>query len=667
MTSRLSDGKRRIGPRRLPHAGLDAMLALALLFAALGWSPRALHAQYRERDEEPRPQFSAEDYAAGRQRKEPVAIRNLVIDAEINPQTHELKGKARVQFQALQDSTAALFELNENLFPTKVAAEDGRPLSAQRLGDNLTLQVSLGRAVPKGQSGVVLIEYAGRLESADHSPVEGIQLAYIGEPASYLLYPGRWFPMTGYSVDRYTAELHLTVPSGFTVVSGGSAQAPARSGDKSVFSFKFDRPQFPGSIAVIATQSEAVSAEGLNMKMYFSAAHQAMAKPYGEAAARIVNFYSDKFGPPPVANLSFVEMDDRSLGGYSGPDVIFLASRAIGTQVNLPLLSQEIAQQWWRGLVSPSTNADLWLDHGMATYSAALFLEHERGESALLDRVRQMSIDALTNDTIPVWAAASRFTDFSPQFHSIVYSKAAVVLHMLRWVLGDDPFFKTLKTYANNFAFKPATTEDFQKLAEDAGAQKLGPFFIQWMESTGASDFKAEYVVYRVKDDYRVAGKMHQDMDTFSMPVEIRVETDAEPVVERVQVVGRDSEFSINSAGRPKKLVVDPNDRVLKLNEAIRVQVAVAKGEQEVQARDFQAALEEYQKAIDIKRTSSLAHYRVGEAFFQLRNYQSAANAFREALNGDLIPKWTEVWSHLSLGKIFDVTGQRDQIGRAHV
>src|SRR5581483_4071909 len=75
----------------------------------------------------------------------------------------------------------------------------------------------------------------------------------------------------------------------------------------------------------------------------------------------------------------------------------------------------------------------------------------------------------------------------------------------------------------------------------------------------------------------------------------------------------------------------------------------------------YTGALDEYQKALDVNRLSSLAHYRVGEVFFALRNYQSAANAFREALNGDLKPEWTEVWSHLSLGKIFDVTGQRDR------
>ena len=104
-----------------------------------------------------------------------------------------------------------------------------------------------------------------------------------------------------------------------------------------------------------------------------------------------------------------------------------------------------------------------------------------------------------------------------------------------------------------------------------------------------------------------------------------------------------------------------PNARVLKYNDKIRLRVAIARGEQAVVQRDYTAALEEYQKALDINRLSSLAHYRVGEVFFTLRNYQSAANAFREALNGDLDPKWTEVWSHISLGRIFDVTGQRER------
>jgi len=71
--------------------------------------------------------------------------------------------------------------------------------------------------------------------------------------------------------------------------------------------------------------------------------------------------------------------------------------------------------------------------------------------------------------------------------------------------------------------------------------------------------------------------------------------------------------------------------------------------------------LKEYQKAIEVSRGSSLAHYRVAEVFFMQNNYQSAANEYREALNGDLEPKWTEVWAHIKLGNIFDVSGQRDR------
>ena len=69
----------------------------------------------------------------------------------------------------------------------------------------------------------------------------------------------------------------------------------------------------------------------------------------------------------------------------------------------------------------------------------------------------------------------------------------------------------------------------------------------------------------------------------------------------------------------------------------------------------------EYQRALEVNRNSSLSHYRVGEVFFLQANYQSAANEFREALNGDLEPKWTEVWARINLGKIFDITGQRER------
>jgi tetratricopeptide (TPR) repeat protein len=71
--------------------------------------------------------------------------------------------------------------------------------------------------------------------------------------------------------------------------------------------------------------------------------------------------------------------------------------------------------------------------------------------------------------------------------------------------------------------------------------------------------------------------------------------------------------------------------------------------------------LENCQAAIQANPQNSLARYRLGEIYFQSREWMDAANSFREALNGNRDPKWIEVWSDVNLGKIFDVTGQRDR------
>jgi tetratricopeptide (TPR) repeat protein len=145
------------------------------------------------------------------------------------------------------------------------------------------------------------------------------------------------------------------------------------------------------------------------------------------------------------------------------------------------------------------------------------------------------------------------------------------------------------------------------------------------------------------------------------MPVDLRIETEGNPEDKKVEVTGTSSEFSVDTFGKPRKVTIDPQNRILRLDPTMQIAVAIRRGEQFVEINDYASALREYQKALEVNRNSSLAHYRIGELFFKQNNFQSAANEFRAAINGDLEPKWTEVWSHVNLGKIFDVTGQRDR------
>jgi aminopeptidase N len=328
--------------------------------------------------------------------------------------------------------------------------------------------------------------------------------------------------------------------------------------------------------------------------------------------------------------------------------------------VNQRLLSDQLARQWWGVLVSPSDRNYLWLTNGAARYAEILYLQNLGGPGSADTDIHNDYVEALTV-TDPPMLQAGRLEDYSPEFWALTAAKGAAVYNMLRGVVGDQAFFKGIKAFIDQYGWKSASSEDFRKSMEQASGQDLRYFFIQWLESTGSPEFKLSYTVFRTQKGFRVVGKVSQDMDTFRMPVDLRIETEGNPEDKKVEVVGTSSEFSIDTFGRPRLVTLDPNHKILRFDSSMRVAVAIRRGEQFVQVGDFSNALRSYQKALDVNKNSSLAHYRIGELFFKQNNYQSAANEFRAAIDGDLQPKWVEVWSRINLGNIFDVTGQRDR------
>jgi tetratricopeptide (TPR) repeat protein len=132
-----------------------------------------------------------------------------------------------------------------------------------------------------------------------------------------------------------------------------------------------------------------------------------------------------------------------------------------------------------------------------------------------------------------------------------------------------------------------------------------------------------------------------------------------------VDVIGTESGFTVETFGRPKPggIKIDPNNVILKGSAALRARAAVARGEELAEQGRFYDAVTQYQRALSIQPGRPLANFRMGEAFFYQKNYQAAANAFREASQTVPEPseKWTEVWSHIYLGRIFDLLGQRER------
>jgi tetratricopeptide (TPR) repeat protein len=593
------------------------------------------------------------------------------IEAELSPHTHKIVARAKVKFTALEDLNVATFELHNGLRVTKVSDPAGKPLSAERVTQDSTVRVQLLTPLPKDASTSLTFEYEGTLESADDSPVQGLKLAYVSDDTSYLLYAGRWFPVNAYGINRFTATISVTVPAHMLVIGSGKESAGSSALAKKplpgalptkTFTFTWDKPSFPGTIVAGTFQEFKSDEAGLDLHVFFKPAHQNLGASYASTAVKEFTYYVTLYGAAPSTTLKVIELPDDTVPSAWAPEIAAIASRAVTDKVNYRLLANTISHQWWGVSVSPASRDDWWLSDGFARYSEARYVEQAAGQAGLEETVKDMSVGALAYDTVPL-SSAGKLDLFSPEFQSLITDKGAMILHMLRWVLGEQKYDKTMREFASKYSGKSATLDDFRALAEQNYGDQLAWFFSQWLDSTGAPEFTTKYTIYRLGNNkgFRVVGQIAQDLDLFRMPVQLKIDTDGKTETKRIEVVGTNSPFTIETFGKPRRIVVDPDDRVLKNSSEIKLRASIQRGQGLTQQGDLAGALLEFNKALDVNKNSSLAHYRIAEVFFLQRNYQAAANAYRECLNGDGEPRWTEVWSHIQLGKIFDVTGQRER------
>jgi hypothetical protein len=590
-----------------------------------------------------------------------IDITGYVIDATVVPATHQLHATAKVSFTALDAVPVATFELHTAMKVAKVTDADGHPLNAER-GQSSTVRVTPSEPLAKGDKAVWTFDYAGQLENGDNSPVEGLKLASIGDPVSYLLYQARWFPMIGYLTDRFTADITVHAPTGYEVLGSGSTGAPHTERGGETWQFNWDRPGFPGTIVTAKYKEPTAVMGSANIKVYTTPAHADVAQQYAQTANRVYDFFSGTFGPAESARLNVIELPNDTVPVYWAPEMALVAGAHMAERNNYRLLANTIVRQWWSSLVSPATLNDAWITNGMSRYGELMYVEDVAGKQSLEQAILDVSAGALAYDTIPL-TSAGRLDPSSPQFQAMTLDKGGLVFHMLRYQIGDDAFKKALQTVLTTHKDGSISTREFQKIAEGSSQQNLVPFFAQWLDGTGAPQFTNKYTVYRLGNGtgFRTIGEVDQDLDLFRMPVTLQVQTEGKTETKQVEVAGSNSQYVIDTFGLPRKITIDPNNEVLKNTPDLQVRIAILRGQQLLGQGDTTGAIEEFQNALKANPTSSLANYRIGDVLFLQRNYQASANAYRDALRGDDDPRWTEVWSHIQLGKIFDVTGQRDR------
>ena len=586
-----------------------------------------------------------------------IDVTGYVIHVDLNPATGRLSATAAVTFTALEDLDVAVFGLNNALQVESVSDGAQASLACVRNAADSTVSVTPATVVSKGSSVTWTFTYAG-VPTLATSPASGIDFVQVHDPVSALLYPGRWFPVAlpGLFTDRFSAEMHVTVPSGETVVGSGSMGGGHDvGGGRTQFDFEWSKAGFPGSLVAGKFLPAVTTA---NVRVYPTRENVGRGEEFAGTVAQELASMSGEFGGAEVGGLDVVELPDDSVSAAWGPGVVAIKP----SHGSARLLANMVAHQWWGAEVSPATLGDAWITNGMSRYAELMYLEQTSGKAAFDSAVNDVEAGALAYDTEPL-TALGRVDPFSPQFQSMTLEKGAMVFHMLRWEMGDAVFAQFLQAIVKQYADKSVSTAEVEALAESVSKLPLTAFFSQWLDGTGAPEYTDNYSVFRMGGDkgFRTVGSVAQDLDLFSMPVELRIETEGKTVDRRVDVSGSAAQYSIETFGRPTKIVIDPDNWLLKSTPELAVRTDILLGQQALAQGDPNSAIAAYQKALAVDRGSSLANYRLAEVYFAQKNYQAAANSFRDCLRGDGEPKWTEVWSHINLGKIFDSAGQRER------
>jgi hypothetical protein len=641
------------------------------------------------------------------------------VRASLDAVGQVMNAQAKVDFAALEASRIVDVELNQNLRVNSVRDVSGRSVSYDRDDSALLkLHITLDDTIPAGGKVTLVFDYGGPLSSRMNDPNQSVRMAYIAKDGGYLLLPSRWFPLTDFPSNRYTGIFQIEVPGNMIVVGTGTPVGPpasvtptpaappppapalgnARHGapvstmkapappplenERMLYTYRVDKPEAAGTFVIAPLQLSPEQAQGVTYSIYTPAALANTAPAYADTISHALDFYNDTFGPLPEPGLTVAQLPDGTVDGFAAPGLLLLSARQWSAKPNERLLADLVAHQWWGTQVTAATPSDVWITDGLSRYSEGMYVEQNSGKEGLNKALEDYAVGALMFDDSAPIADAGRLEPGSEEYQSVVVNKGAMVFHMLRAIIGDANFSALLKDFYSRYAGKSARIQDFEQLAEARLSQpappefKMGnapaateqpaslrPFFTQWLHSTGVPEFNLEYVVYRTKKGFRIVGKAKQNLDVFHMDVEIEVQTEGNPEYKTITISGKESPFTVETFGRPKPngIIIDPHDYILKSSQRLRVRGIIARGESLASEGRYYDAVQQYQKALEQDRQNALADFRMGEAFFYQRNYAASAQSFRDALDGatDLTTKWTEVWAHIYLGRIYDIQGDR--------
>jgi aminopeptidase N len=277
---------------------------------------------------------------------------------------------------------------------------------------------------------------------------------------------------------------------------------------------------------------------------------------------RILRFYVSRFGSYPFEKLAIAEIPYFP-GGYGTTSFVMLTEASFrAKQVPVEFLAHEIAHQWWGNAVFPQGLGAGWLSEAFAEYAAFLYLESVGGPKALRRAVRRAAAEY--HDAVRRRSAEPiRETDPYDQrgaYQALIYQKGALVLHALRYTVGDAKFFRILRQFADRHRYGTASIEEFQRAVESVHGEPMGWFFDQWLGRTGSPRLTYRYTTTATAALVEVT----QPEPPYRLPIDVAIESQNNLTRHRVLLEGTRQQLTLPLSGPVSALGFDPEDWILK-------------------------------------------------------------------------------------------------------
>ncbi|MGH9787077.1 MAG: M1 family aminopeptidase [Candidatus Acidiferrales bacterium] len=571
------------------HRALRHVLLSLVVFVALAWAPPGGTAQtttFEDGAAKLRKPFGDPRATHHWPRTRSYDLQHVKLElATIDWEKREIAGTVTLTLTPLGDGLRqVMVDAAEMKIESAMLGE--RPLEFTH--NNSTLTVTLDRPYNAGEGVEVAIGYRARPRKGlyftapdKEYPKKPKQVWTQGESE----YNHYWMPVYDFPNEKATSEMIVTVPAEMIAISNGKLveMREDKAAGTKTFHWREEVPHVSYLISLIVGKFDKHTddAGGVPVESYVPpGTDKATVARSFEQTAAMIRYYNDWIGIPyPYEKYAQTTVEEFLWGGMENVSATTLYTDTLHDEAAAPnftsegLVAHELVHQWWGDLLTCRDWSHIWLNESFATFFTNLWYEHRYGRDEYDYRRWEDLRDSLKEDredyrrpiVMPV------YVDEMDLFDSHSYPKGALVLDMLRYVLGDAQFQKALRHYAAKHARQSVDTEDLRKAVGEATGQELGWFFAQWLYAAGHPEFavSSEWQADTKQLHLTVEQKQKREEMTplFRMPVEIEVTTAAGTQTFRVDVALERHDFYFTLAERPTRVRFDPGQRLIKTLE----------------------------------------------------------------------------------------------------